>query len=173
MTASADSHEPSSTDHNEIAEGVPHGLLEVDADFRLLYVNASAERFAGRARTELCGKTIWDAFPESLHTPIETALRRCAGEGVTVSSRAECAGRWYDVTMTPRRAGGVIVWFPDITERRLAEECAVAKNAAEDRLRLSEERFRVALRDSGIFVWQQDSELRYTWQYNTVGAVLE
>ncbi|HWR54772.1 MAG TPA: ATP-binding protein, partial [Bryobacteraceae bacterium] len=47
------------------------------------------------------------------------------------------------------------------------------KNAAEDRLRLSEERFRVALRDSGIFVWQQDSELRYTWQYNTVGAVLE
>jgi len=44
----------------------------------------------------------------------------------------------------------------DIGERRHAEEA----------LRHSEERFRVALKDSPITVFNQDCELRYTWIYN-------
>ena len=44
----------------------------------------------------------------------------------------------------------------DISERRQAEEA----------MRQSEERFRVALKDSPITVFNQDCELRYTWIYN-------
>ena len=44
----------------------------------------------------------------------------------------------------------------DISERRRAEEA----------LRQSEERFRVALKDSPITVFNQDRDLRYTWIYN-------
>jgi transcriptional regulator with GAF, ATPase, and Fis domain len=44
----------------------------------------------------------------------------------------------------------------DVTERKLAEE----------ELQRSEERFRVALKDSPITVFNQDRELRYTWVYN-------
>jgi transcriptional regulator with PAS, ATPase and Fis domain len=44
----------------------------------------------------------------------------------------------------------------DISERRQAEEA----------MRQSEERFRVALKDSPITVFSQDRELRYTWIYN-------
>ena len=44
----------------------------------------------------------------------------------------------------------------DITERKKAEEI----------LRQSEQRFRVALQDFPITVFNQDSELRHTWIYN-------
>jgi len=44
----------------------------------------------------------------------------------------------------------------DITDRKLAEEV----------VRRSEERFRVALKESPIAVFNQDCDLRYTWIYN-------
>ncbi len=51
----------------------------------------------------------------------------------------------------------------DVTERVKAEE---GLRATEQSLRESEERFRVALKDSPITVFNQDRELRYTWIYN-------
>ncbi|MBW4565297.1 MAG: response regulator [Mojavia pulchra JT2-VF2] len=43
---------------------------------------------------------------------------------------------------------------------------AIERQRIEDALRQSEERFRVALKNSPIFVFNQDEELRYTWVYN-------
>ena len=43
---------------------------------------------------------------------------------------------------------------------------AIERQRADDALRHSEERFRVALKNSPIFVYNQDCELRYTWVYN-------
>ena len=51
----------------------------------------------------------------------------------------------------------------DVTEKRLAE---LARTKAELSLVESEERFRVALKDSPITVFNQDRDLRYTWIYN-------
>ncbi|MEH2253391.1 hybrid sensor histidine kinase/response regulator [Nostoc sp.] len=43
---------------------------------------------------------------------------------------------------------------------------AIERQRADNALRQSEERFRVALKNSPIFVYNQDRELRYTWVYN-------
>lgn len=51
----------------------------------------------------------------------------------------------------------------DITERVAIEE---ARKKAEQAMRISEERFRVALKDSPIMIFNQDRNLRYTWIYN-------
>jgi transcriptional regulator with GAF, ATPase, and Fis domain len=51
----------------------------------------------------------------------------------------------------------------DISKRKRAEENLVRR---EEDLRHSEERFRVALKDSPITVFNQDRDLRYTWIYN-------
>ncbi|QDL12105.1 hybrid sensor histidine kinase/response regulator [Brasilonema octagenarum UFV-E1] len=43
---------------------------------------------------------------------------------------------------------------------------AIERQRTEEALRQSEERFRVALKNSPIIVFNQDKELRYTWVYN-------
>ncbi|WP_375468535.1 response regulator [uncultured Nostoc sp.] len=43
---------------------------------------------------------------------------------------------------------------------------AIERQRADNALRQSEERFRVALKNSPIFVYNQDMDLRYTWVYN-------
>ncbi|WP_375510240.1 response regulator [uncultured Nostoc sp.] len=43
---------------------------------------------------------------------------------------------------------------------------AIERQRADNALQQSEERFRVALKNSPIFVYNQDCELRYTWVYN-------
>jgi two-component system, cell cycle sensor histidine kinase and response regulator CckA len=45
---------------------------------------------------------------------------------------------------------------------------AIERQRTEEALRRSEERFRVALKNSPIFVFNQDTELRYTWVYNPI-----
>ena len=44
---------------------------------------------------------------------------------------------------------------------------AIERQLTEEALRQSEERFRVALKNSPIVVFNQDRELRYTWVYNS------
>ena len=57
--------------------------------------------------------------------------------------------------------------LPSVTARVLAQIEQEGKlAAAEAALRLSEERFRVALKFSPIMVFNQDTELRYTWVHN-------
>src|ERR1700733_11855713 len=51
----------------------------------------------------------------------------------------------------------------DVTEQVKAEE---GQRKAEQLRAESEERFRVALKDSPITVFSQDRDLRYTWIYN-------
>ncbi|BBD61005.1 two-component hybrid sensor and regulator [Nostoc sp. HK-01] len=47
---------------------------------------------------------------------------------------------------------------------------AIERQRIEHALRQSEERFRVALKNSPIFVFNQDRELRYTWVYNSISG---
>ncbi|WGV27345.1 hybrid sensor histidine kinase/response regulator [Halotia branconii] len=47
---------------------------------------------------------------------------------------------------------------------------AIERQRVEDALRQSEERFRVALKNSPIFVFNQDKDLNYTWVYNPISG---
>jgi formate hydrogenlyase transcriptional activator len=61
------------------------------------------------------------------------------------------------------------VWLRDSQNRGLIQATVVditARKQAESALRESEERFRVALKQSPVTVFHQDRDLRYTWIYN-------
>jgi PAS domain S-box-containing protein len=61
------------------------------------------------------------------------------------------------------------VWLPDSENRGLIQATVVditARKHAQEATRRSEERFRVALKESPVTVFNQDRNLRYTWIYN-------
>ncbi|NJO07906.1 MAG: PAS domain-containing protein [Chloroflexaceae bacterium] len=82
--------------------------------------------------------------------------------GKAISREIQVASdQWYLRRVLPYAASdtsveGVIVTFVDISELKHAEQ----------ELRRSEERFRTALDNSQVTVFQQDADLRYTWVYN-------
>jgi PAS domain S-box-containing protein len=76
--------------------------------------------------------------------------------------RPDGSVRWVRILVVPMWSKGEkrrwqMGLVEDITEHREAEQA----------LRQSEERFRVALKDSPIAVFNQDRDLRYTWAYNS------
>jgi two-component system, sensor histidine kinase len=93
----------------------------------------------------------WDAWNRAVAT----------GEPYRVESRLRAADgsyRWFLMLGLPLQdgSGNIATWFgtcTDIEELKRAEES----------LHLSEERFRVALKNSPVVVFNQDHELRYTW----------
>ena len=86
--------------------------------------------------------------------PVEAAIRRKDGSTRIVESR-------YTFLMRGSERTAMISIVRDITERVRME----------DRLRQSEERFRVALSKSPVVVSTQDADLRYTWVYNPNAAL--
>ena len=85
--------------------------------------------------------------------PGESEFRLIRPDGAMLWVRS----RGLVIPDTAARSLRVVGVMMDITERKRAEEA----------LRQSEERFRVALKNSPIAVFNQDRDLRYTWMYNS------
>jgi PAS domain-containing protein len=82
-------------------------------------------------------------------------------EGATV--RSEWEFRRRDGTFFPGEVSGK--QLPDGRLQGILRDVSERK-AADDAMRRNEERFRVALKDTPITVFNQDRDLRYTWIYN-------
>jgi PAS domain S-box-containing protein len=114
-------------------ESIGDGFFACDADWRFVYVNATAERILGIRREEVLGKSHWDVFPLTLGMNLEREYRRAAaGEPRDFENFYEPWARWFHSRCFPREGGGMIVYFEDITARKAAE---VALTEAERRYR--------------------------------------
>src|SRR5215207_234084 len=105
-------------------ETMPAAFCFLDGRWRFRYVNAEAQRLMGRARTELVGASLWDAFPEMVGSVFETHYRTAAttGRPLTFEASAPATGEgWFEVRVWPG-SDGLAVYFLDVTDRRDAEE---------------------------------------------------
>jgi PAS domain S-box-containing protein len=151
-----------------ILESVTDGFFAVDREWRFTYVNREAERLLRRPRGEILGRPVWDAFPHSVGALFEREYRRAVAERTTVQFEA-CyppLDAWFDVRAYPT-ADGLSVFFHDVTARRHAEE----------RLRESEERYRLLADLIPQFIWTTDAHgyhgyFSRRW-YDFTGATLE
>ena len=143
-----------------LVEQASDGIYVADSQGRYLDANTVGAQMLGYTRQELLHLSIPDVVAESETRRIPSEIARFTG-GATV--RSEWTFRRKDGSFFAGEVcgkqlpdGRLQAILRDMTERRKAE----------DGMRRSEERFRVALKDSPITVFNQDRDLRYTWIYN-------
>ncbi|HEU4454285.1 MAG TPA: PAS domain-containing protein [Longimicrobium sp.] len=108
-----------------LLEQVADEHLTMDRDFRILTVNAAAERNLGRSADELRGLTHWEAFPASVGSGVERQYRRVVEEGVELHFTHHYVGEGYDrhleIDAYPTDEGGAALFWREVSERVRAE----------------------------------------------------
>src|SRR5262249_8996765 len=125
--------------------------------------NKGAEKMYGYKAEEILGRSICVLIPPGHPNDVpEIMMRLQRGEHIQKyeTQRIHKDGHLIDVSLTisPVRGGegmviGASVVARDITQQKKDREV----------LRLSEERFRVALKNAPVVVFSHDLHLRYTW----------
>ncbi len=104
-------------------ERITDSIVVYDRDWRITYLNRSAERHFGQTREELLGRKLLEAFPATAGTETERELLRAAAG----SSPHEfmvftpVRHRWVAFRAYPSEAG-LTVYFRDVTEQKVAED---------------------------------------------------
>src|SRR5579872_2062541 len=143
-----------------LVEQASDGIFIADAQGKYLDVNSAGAEMLGYTREEILQLSIHDVVIAEEVAEVTNERDRIV-DGATV--RNEWTFKRKDGSLFPGEVCGKQLpdgrlqgILRDITERRRAEE----------EMRRNEERFRVALKDSPITVFNQDCDLRYTWIYN-------
>jgi PAS domain S-box-containing protein len=108
-----------------VLESMTDAVIALDGEWRLTVINAQAETLLQRPRADLLGQVAWDAFPESRGSRFQHEYERAARDGVVIRFEEHFAplGTLFELTVYPAQAGGVTVYFRDVTEpRRLADQ---------------------------------------------------
>lgn len=153
--------------YRTLVETIPHGIGEIDTHGIITFCNSALERILDYKQGELLGKPMWHLSPEPERSNLPGYLvglvqdqpspapyfsQFLTKDGIPVELQMD----WNYKRNDKGQVIGVISVVTDITERKRMEEA----------LRISEERFRVALKNSPTVVFTQDTEFRYIWIYN-------
>jgi PAS domain S-box-containing protein len=105
-------------------ETMPVGLIELDTDWTVRFVNAAAERMVGYERADLLGRSYWDAFPANVDNEFGRRYRSAVETGQPATVEAfypEPLNQWFEVQAVPTQRG-LWLYFSETTARRQAVE---------------------------------------------------
>ena len=152
--------------YRDLVEHSQDLLCTHDLSGKLLSVNPLPARLLGYDVETLLGMPMRELLAPEYRHQFEEYLARIRQDGfaegvmILVGSNGQRRIWEYHNTLRDDGVSSPVVrgMAHDVTERRAAEEA----------LRKNEERFRVALKNSPIVVFNQDLDLRYTWSNASV-----
>ncbi len=104
-----------------VLEQVSDRYMTMDAEFRVLTLNPSAERAIGLPREELVGRSHWELFPASVGSGAEREYRRVLAERTEAHFTHRYLGDGYDLHLEidayPTDEGGIALFWRDVSER--------------------------------------------------------
>ncbi|MBW4583662.1 ATP-binding protein [Aetokthonos hydrillicola Thurmond2011] len=114
-------------------ESMTNAFVALDNNWRIIYMNPTAEQINKKLRSEVIGKTLWEEWPASVGTNIEYQYRRAMTEQIPVHFEHHYYvppdyDVWLEVHAYPSK-DGLGIFYQDITdvkryeaERRRNEE---------------------------------------------------
>ncbi|MCC6242710.1 MAG: GAF domain-containing protein [Gemmatimonadaceae bacterium] len=114
----------------DILENIHEGVISVDRQWRITFVNRRMARILGVERDAAIGLDVWAQFPFLEGTSIGKALRTAATTRFPTHTEAAIPSvrRWFEVRAIPVRHG-MSIYVHDVTERREAEAALALREA--------------------------------------------
>ena len=136
-----------------VMDAMQEGFGLLAPDFTILELNQEAVRIDGRARAELIGQSHWTVYPGTEHDEIGKTYKRVMTQRVpdTLKHCYEWPdGRksWFESRAFPVENGCLAVFYRDISQKEKADE----------KLRLSERRFKAAVVAMDGTLWTNDAK---------------
>ena len=115
-----------------VLESVSDGFYALDVNWRFTVFNRAAERFFGRSRESVIGRSLRDAFPEAGRSPLEGHFAKVMASGVPGLLEMRSAARpdrEMEIRASAQPGGGVAVTFTDVTCRNQQMRALVDREA--------------------------------------------
>lgn len=151
----------------------PVGLVFLDRELRFMRVNERLAEMNGLSIAAHLGRTVAEILP-TLEVALRAVTARIVETGQPVLdheftgetvSQPGVARSWNESWYPVRGERGEILGFGGVVQ-----ESTQSKQASEA-LRLSNERFDLAVKCSNVVLWQQDLELRFSWLHNPTQGI--
>lgn len=110
-----------------VFDSMTEGFAMLDADCRLLQMNAEGLRIGRLSASDVIGRKVWEIWPKLVGSGLGDLYHRVreTGKGGSVEYRRTHGGdevSWLEVRAYPALNGGLAVFYRDINERKQAEE---------------------------------------------------
>lgn len=110
-----------SPDLNRLIDHIYVGVLVLDEDWKIVYINQKAEKLMSKSFS-LIGKNLWDVYPlshgkafyKAYHQVMETKISS------VIEEYSEALEKWIQASIYPY-SNGLSIYFHDITAQRSAE----------------------------------------------------
>lgn len=142
-----------------ILESMSDAFFALDNQWNFSYVNSQAEKLLCRAREELLGRRLFDAFPDAVDSIFHKHYVRAmeTREPNQFEAYYEPLDGWFEVRVHPN-PNGLGIYFNNINERKAAEEMRAQLMR---QLEESNALFQTLLNRAPIGIGFWDKDLRY------------